>query len=140
MNHKSSRLAIRKVILPFVVGVFVLGTSGSRPSGPKMIWKAEARSPDGLWLASARTEQYSGPGNAGLYTLVYLKRVNVSEPLKEVLLIDYQSAYPSQANVKMNWSSPSHLEVIYDGDGMINSQVASYHGIDISVRLAAPRD
>jgi hypothetical protein len=65
--------------------------------------------------------------------------MNVTEPPEKVLLIDYQEASPSEASVKLNWSTPSHLEVTYNGHGVIDSHVATHGGIDISVRTATPR-
>ena len=101
--------------------------------GPKTIWSAEARSPDGHWVASART-QYSGPGNAGLYTTVELTRTSGQKSPMEILLLDYQAAYPSEADVKMIWLTPSHLELAYGVHATFDFQVVKCAGIDISAR------
>jgi hypothetical protein len=47
--------------------------------------QAEARSPYGPWVASAFTTEYGGPGNAGLYTRVYLKRADLRQAPTEIL-------------------------------------------------------
>ena len=67
-----------------VVGVCVLL---SACQGPPTVWTAEVRSPDGLWLASARTVQNGGFGSANIDTSVYLKRTNVSESPMQFLYL-----------------------------------------------------
>src|SRR5216683_3591199 len=49
------------------------------------IWSAQAVSPDGYWLATAKTELHGGFGTAGVVTSVYLKRTNGSSPAVEIL-------------------------------------------------------
>jgi hypothetical protein len=126
--------AIHKVISLIIIGVCVL-TSGCRDS--KIIWSAESPSPDGHWLASASTEQFGGPGNAGLYTDVYLKRTNVREAPIEVLgfSIGELSSQSGTLNLAMKWETPSHLDVAYNGHAAtLYFQVVKCSGIDISVR------
>lgn len=102
------------------------------------IWSAEARSPDGKWLASAHTEQHGGPGTAGVETVVELKRTDVSRTPEAVLSLFHDPSLPSQSgetiHLTMKWVAPSHLEVTYDGHADIGLQVVKYGGIAISVR------
>jgi hypothetical protein len=102
------------------------------------IWSAEARSPDGKWLASAYTEQHGGPGTAGVETIVYLKRTDVSKPADAIMSFFHDPSLPSQSgetiHLTMKWVTPSHLEVTYDGHADIGLQVVKYGGIEISVR------
>lgn len=85
------RAAIRRAILLLTVGVCFLETGcGNAPT----IWKAEARSPDGLWIASVRTVQNGGFGSASINTMVYLKQTNRSEPPMEVLGLSCQGPAP----------------------------------------------
>jgi hypothetical protein len=130
VNHESRRSAALKATSLITIAVYVL-LSGC---GPKTIWSAEARSPDGHWVASARTDQYSGPGNAGLYTTVELRRTSGQKSPMEILLLDYQAAYPSEANVEMIWLTPSHLEMAYNTHADIDFQAVKCAGIAISVR------
>lgn len=124
--------AIHGAILLVIIGVCALGTGCQEH---QTIWSAEARSPDGYWLASGSTVQHFGPGNAGVYTSVYLKRTNDSEAPREVLGFSFESAYPSGvSNVKMNWVTPSHLDVTYNGHAELYFQVVKYAGVVISVR------
>jgi hypothetical protein len=130
---ENARLAVRIAIL-LIVGVCVL--EGCRDVAT--IWSAEARSPDGNWLASANTEQHGGPGTAGVETIVYLKQTNVSRLPAAVLSFFHDPSMPSQSgktiNLTMKWATPTHLEVTYDGHADLGLQVVKYSGIDISVR------
>src|SRR5882672_10318713 len=53
-------------------------------------WSTEARSPDGRWLASARTQQWSGPGTAYDATTVSLKQLGTSLSPTQVLVFSHQ--------------------------------------------------
>jgi len=138
----NSGAAIGKAILLAIIGVCVLGACGQ--NGPT-IWKVEARFPDGLWTASARTIQNGGFGTASIDTVVYLKRTKVSEPPMQVLGFSCKGPAPrpyrlddanagGTINLQMKWVTPSHLEVTYDGNAGLYFQVVKFAGIDISVR------
>ncbi len=105
--------------------------------GPATTWKEEVRSPDGLWLATARSQQWSGPGNAYDAETVDLKWIKGSQPRTEILGFSHQYA---TMNLKMKWLTPTHLEVMYGpsarpGDQVsLDFQVIKIAGIDISVR------
>jgi hypothetical protein len=107
--------------------------SGCRP---ETTWSAEAKSPDGLWLATARSQQWSGPGNAYDATIVYLKRTSGTEPPTEILGFSQQYA---TMNLEMEWATPMHLDVSYGpstrpGDQVsLDFQVARMGGIVITV-------
>jgi hypothetical protein len=103
--------------------------------GGTTIWSADVRSPDKNWIASANTQQWSGPGTAYVATSVYLKRPDNSKPPIEILEFANDSAYPSGiTNVEMNWLTPSHLEVAYKGHPSLNFQAIKCAGVDISIR------
>ena len=130
MDHESSRSAVLKAPSLITIAICVL-LSGCRDN-PTTTWSAEARSPDGHWVASARTDQYSGPGNAGLYTTVNLRRTSGQKNPMQILLLDQQETGP--ITLKMNWLTPSHLEVAYTKHPSLDFQVVKCAGIDISVR------
>jgi hypothetical protein len=96
------------------------------------IWSAEARSPNGDWLATARTIQHFGPGAAGIETRVYLKWTRDSKGPQQILEFFHDGAHT--INLAMRWVSPSHLEVTYDGHASLDFQVVKCGGIDVSVR------
>jgi hypothetical protein len=128
---KGRFFSTRRPILLIILGVSLV--SGCQEQ--RTIWSSEARSTDGYWLASARTVQHSGPGNAGLYTSVFLRRTNDPGKPEEVLGFSFDAAYPTGASdVKMNWKDSSHLDVTYGGHADLYFQVVKYAGITISVR------
>jgi hypothetical protein len=143
VNSKSSLTAIHKAILLVILGVCVLG-SGCRDNAHPTIWKAEVRSPDGLFLAIARTDQNGGFGSASIDTKVFLKQA--SQPPVMVLAFDCEGPAPrayvldnkanagGTINLTMKWVSPSHLEVTYNGHATLSFQAVKYAGIAISVR------
>ena len=140
-HYTCGRSTIRIAMLA-AIGVCVLG-SGCQNA--PTIWQAEARSPDGAWIASARTVQNGGFGSGSIDTVVSLKRTNSSQRPMEVLGFSSEGAAPrpyvlDQANaggtidLTMKWVTPSHLEVTYDRHPHLDFQVVKYDGIDVSVR------
>jgi hypothetical protein len=111
------------------------GNADGEFAGATVTWSAEASSPDGLWLAVAKSRQWSGPGNAYDATTVYLKWIKGSQPPIEVLGFSHELG---TMNLKMEWITPKHLHVIYGesekrGDHVnINFQAIKCAGIDIS--------
>jgi hypothetical protein len=66
--------------------------------------------------------------------LVYLKETTGSQ--KPMLIFAFFEGSPYSMRVKMNWLSPAHLEVVYEGR-LIDFPAVRYAGVDISVRDAA---
>jgi len=105
------------------------------------IWTAESRSPDGTSIATASRVDYGGPGNAGLYTYVYLKRTIYGNPPEEIVTFDQEDVGLPDAtrlDLAMNWVTPSHLDVTYNSHaGTLEYQVALCLGINITVHDSA---
>jgi hypothetical protein len=115
---------------------------------PATIWRSELKSPDGAWLAVAHTEQDGGFGSAVIYTLVDLEStngtVNRGKPFNIVVFDCPGPAHHAYVlenanaggtiDLHMQWLSPSHLEVSYDGQAKVTLQVAQFAGISISLR------
>jgi hypothetical protein len=126
---------VRKAISLITIAVCVL-LCGCR-GGPTTIWSTESRSPNGYWVAVARSEQWSGPGNAYRATTVDLKRTNGSTPPTQILLSSHESP---TIDLKMEWISPVHLNVTYGEHTTfgkhvsLDFQVVKCAGIEISVR------
>ena len=98
-------------------------------------WSTEVRSPDGSWLATARPEQWSGPGNAYDATTVSLKRKDSSEAT-DVVVLSHQY---DRIVLTLKWPTPTHLEVSVApskaGDKLsLDYQVARMAGVDVTVR------
>jgi hypothetical protein len=125
---------VRKAISLIAIAVSVLLCSCG---GPTTTWSTKARSPDGYWLAVARSEQWSGPGNAYDATTVYLKWLKGSQAPTQVLEFSHQYA---TMNLKMEWVTPTHLHVTYGesagpGDHVsLDFQVVKCSGVDISAQ------
>jgi hypothetical protein len=99
--------------------------------------EAEARSPDGRWVASVFSTEHGGPGTAGLYTSVYLKRTDVREAPTEILGFSVGGLASQQGalNLTMKWQSPSHLDVTYNGHAAsLYFQVVKCAGIEVVTR------
>jgi hypothetical protein len=137
MHHFTVKIdsATGKAISLIVIGVCFLG-SGCRNG--QMTWSTEVRSPDGNWLASARTVENGGFGTGATQTIVDLKRIKDSKPPETVLAFLHDASSASQPgatiHLTMKWDAPSHLDVTYDGHASLDFQVVKYGGIDISVR------
>jgi hypothetical protein len=120
------------LLLLFLGGLCVLGGCHD----VAMTWSAEAQSPDGRWVATARSQQWGGPGTAYDATTVYLKQIEASKSPTQVLVFSHQYA---TMNLKMEWVTPTHLDVRYGpssrpGDRVtLDFQVAKISGVDISV-------
>jgi hypothetical protein len=103
---------------------------GGCVSPAKITWSADARSPDGQWVAVAHTEEISGFGTGAVGTFVDLKPINGDSV--EVLAFDDGG---QDLALKMKWLSPSHLEVLFSDDPrLLYFQVVRTSGIEISVR------
>jgi hypothetical protein len=130
----STRSTFLRAMLLTFLGLCILGIGCQDVA---TTWSAEARSPDGRWLATARTQQWGGPGTAYDATTVYLKEVKGSQKQTELLLFSHQYA---TMNLKMEWATPTRLNVTYGastrpGDHVsLDFQVARVSGIDISVQ------
>jgi hypothetical protein len=123
-------IATRNATALFVIACTV-SLFGCRDAG-KTIWSAEIRSPDGRWLATANTKQWSGPGTAYAATNVYLKLIDSSQPATEILALN-ESAYPvGETSVHMEWLTPKHLKVTYGSRATVDFQAVKCAGIDIS--------
>ena len=117
------------MLYPSALALIVLGSC----KNPVVIASSDVGSPDGYWIATARTDQYGGPGNAGLYEAVTLHRTaGLKDPI-QVLTLDVGEKSPPIA-IKMVWLTKSHLEIQYNKPATIELQVIRAAGVDISLR------
>jgi hypothetical protein len=134
-----------------VLGIVLVYVSTSGCKNAQTVWKAEVRSPDGLWIASARTIQNGGFGSAHIDTVVYLKQSLGSQPPVEVLAFDCLGPVTrpyvmDNANaggtidLTMKWVTPSHLHVTYDQHPDLYFQAVKLDGISISVQDLSEAD
>ena len=124
--------SLRKAAWFLVFGVCIV-VSGCKSSGK--IWSAEAGSPDGKMLASARADARSGFGTGYIGTVVYLNWTKGSQPPMEILRLSDDYEMPTEEiSVEMKWLTPTHLELTYSGHRALVLQAAKCEGVDISVR------
>jgi hypothetical protein len=122
-----------RLILLVTAAICFMGSFGCR--GEDTIWTAEESSPDGRWLASARTVETSGFGTGDIETDVYLKWTRSSKPAVAVLGFVHDPRSQSKTiDISMKWITPSHLDVTYAGHARVDFQVVKYGDVDISLR------
>jgi len=127
----ASRSAARQGVslLVLIMTYLAVGCSGG-----ETIWSTEVKSPDAQWTAVGRTDRYSGPGNAAIFTGVYLRRAQDSKDEEPVLRFsDDQSPADARVSPAMEWLTPGHLQISLGRHVEIDLQVVKYAGIEISV-------
>jgi hypothetical protein len=118
-----------------------------------IVWKADAPSPDGRWLATADTVQNGGFGSGDIFTTVHLRNTQGKRFSADVLGIDSQGPIPhpyvldnvanrgGSINLTITWASPSRLTIGYTSKAgtIVTLQMVKYAGIDIIVDAAAEK-
>ncbi len=127
-QEKSGRLAIRMAIWSTTV-LLSFFVSGCKDAAT--IWSTESNSPDGRWVAAAHTDQYGGPGTAGILSTVTLRQVKGRQDKIEILQLSQDA---TGVDLKLNWLTPTHLEITYKQPASVDFQAIKCGGIDISVR------
>jgi hypothetical protein len=124
----STRNAI--LLLSVALCIPILACNGSKPH-----WTAESTSPDGHWIATARTFIQSGFGTGYIGTDVYLNGKNASTSEVHILGLSYKYEVPSGiTDVEMRWISATHLAITYKGNPTVEFQAIKCDGLDISAR------
>ena len=127
-QDKSGRPAIRTAIWSTAVLLCSL-VSGCKDAAT--IWSTESNSPDGRWVAAAHTDQYGGPGTAGILSTVTLRQVKGRQDKIEVLQLSQDA---TGVDIKLNWLTPTHLEITYKQPASVDFQAIKCGGIAISIR------
>jgi hypothetical protein len=111
------------------------------------VWRYELTSPDGAWVATARTDQWGGFGTAWVETTVSLRRVNgtlnrgkpfdiFSYPnggrIPKTYVLSNENA---DENLYMAWLAPTHLQIDRLGDIDPYLEVIRFSTVDVSFRL-----
>ena len=130
--------------LTLVIGAGVFG-SGCVSKDDLTVWKAEALSPDGKWIASADTVQNGGFGSADISTSVYLRRAGDSRPPVRVLEFSCQGPMPhpyvldnaanagGSIHLALKWLDQSHLHVSYDEHPKLLFQAVTLQDVSITI-------
>jgi hypothetical protein len=110
------------------------------------VWKKDVRSPDGAWLATARTDQWGGFGSAWVETAVSIRRidgtVNHGKPF-DVLSYPGGGRIPRtyvlsdenlDPDLRIVWQSPTHLQITHQSAIEPDLEVIRFSNVDISFR------
>lgn len=108
------------------------------------VWKQDVRSPDGVWIATARTDQEGGFGSAWVETTVSIRKVNrtvnrgkpfdvFSYPgggsIPKSYVLSNQNADP---DLQITWLTPRHLQITHLSPVSPDLEVVRFADIDIS--------
>ena len=108
------------------------------------VWKQDVRSPDGAWIATARTDQWGGFGSGWIDTTVSIRKVNRtvndgkpfdvfsypgggSIPKSYVL-----STENADSQLQIVWLTPRHLQITHLSPVNPDLVVVRFADIDIS--------
>lgn len=122
----------------FLSSALGITVAGCDDDDSAIVWSSHVVSPDGAWIATAQTRQYSGPGTAGIETTVYLARAGdpASEPNTRIEVLSYPQERLSlrpENDLKVRWVNSSHLEISYKGPREIDFEAIKCAGIEIGV-------
>jgi len=98
-----------------------------------VVWQAQATSPDGSKKVVAKTEQFSGPGTAAVYTTVSVARSDGGGEPVNVLVLRNPNAKPVSAlEVQMVWRDSGHLDLTFDKSAKRTFEAVLYGEVVIS--------
>ena len=97
---------------------------------PKTVWSTKAVSPDGEWIAGARTQTWSGPGIATAASSVYLVRAR--DPGKPKDIVSYMEG-DTTPRPQIAWRSSNELVVYVPYPDDLNLQAIKFADIRILV-------
>jgi hypothetical protein len=118
----------RAPVLLFAVLLFLFNVACNKVP----TWTTEARSPDGMWTATARTFEYSGFGTGSVETTVEIERSRQSGRPERVLA--FADGGRDMA-LEIRWDDSRHLVAKYRGaPELLYYQVVKTSGLDISVQ------
>jgi hypothetical protein len=131
VRYCSRALRVQLLLLAVSMAIFASGCHSS-----ETIWSAQANSPDGKVVASARADLRNKGLSiiSGIDTNVYVNWAGDKRPAMLVLNLADGSDAPADTTVDMKWLTPTHLELTYKGNRSIGFQAVKWAGIDISVR------
>ena len=108
------------------------------------VWKMDVRSPDGAWIATARTDQWGGFGSAWVETVVSIRKmdgtVNRGAPF-DILSYPGGGTIPrtyvlsdenADQNLQIRWTSARHLGVTHHTVIEPDLMVVRFSDVDIS--------
>ncbi len=131
VKGQTVRLRISSALLLIAV-CFALANCDS---APQTLWRSDSRSPDGKFVATARSQERSAVFDSTLSgTTVELNWTSGSQNPQLILVFEDFPTAPDFGAVGMHWDTPNHLDVTYKGKRNLVFQVVKCRGVDISVR------
>jgi hypothetical protein len=100
--------------------------------GPKTVWSTQVVSPDGRWIAGARTEVWSGPGVGTVESTIYLARSDKPRDFTDVISYPENPANP---HPQITWESDDELVVRVPNPTTVDLQMIKL--ANIRIRLEA---
>jgi hypothetical protein len=128
----------RMTLMQDCLALLAVGIVGGCGSATQTVWSVESKSPDGRWVATAKTDQTSGPANAFAYTEVELKSATRSDSAVTILGFPAESLGNSNTAPELEWIASRHLQVSFRCTPKFDTHVIRYAGIEISVREMLP--
>ena len=117
----------RLALLVAVLSVAVYGCGSSRET----IWSAKVVSPNGVWIANARTDAWSGPGVGTAASSVCLART--AEPRDCTDVISYMES-ATNLRPQITWGSDNELVVRIPDPSKVDLQTVKFADIRITLK------
>jgi hypothetical protein len=102
---------------------------------PKTVWSTTASSPDGQWIAKARTQGWSGPGIGTVESSVYLERTRGSRRTREPQEVISYPEGQGNARPQIKWLSATELVVGIPAQAHLDLQVVKFADIQIKLEV-----
>ena len=119
--------------------------------GDPTVWKKDFPSPNGAWVATARTKQWGGFGSAWVETSISIQKVDKTVNRGQSFdVLSYPGggaggpAYVlSDANadhdLQVTWLSPTHLQIAHKTAIDPDLEVIRFSDVDISYQLSVDK-
>ena len=132
---------------PFIAATALAGAMvlpGCNSNSNPTVWRKDIRSPDGAWVATARTDQWGGFGSAWVETTVSIRKVDRTvhhgKPF-DVLSYPGGGSIPktyvlsdenADQDLNVVWLTPKHLGITHRSRVDPDLAVVRFSDIDIS--------
>jgi hypothetical protein len=115
------------------------------------VWKDSIPSPDGSYVATVDTIQNGGFGSASIETSVYLAQsgrpdqatkivgLSCDGPIPRPYVLDNVANNGGSVHMTVNWVTPAHLLVTYQGHAEIDFQAVKFGNIEITLQNLADK-
>jgi hypothetical protein len=102
---------------------------------PKTVWSTTTTSPDGRWIAAARTQGWSGPGIGTVESSVYLERTQGSGQTREPQEVISYPEGQGNSRPQIKWLSATELVVGIPAQAQVHLDLQVVKFADIQIKL-----